>query len=583
MHISLQIFGTPRRGGLLLRMALLSCAALPHHAVAQGIERNPAPVLRPDPAKPAPPLDVDRNDDPTPLGVTLTGLTLVKGDAAPETGGPGVTLKGLGDAPWLADRLRHFIGTPLSRREISAIKAAIAGAYRDRGRPFVHVSAPEQDISAGHLTLRVEPFQLGQTRVSGRGAADAKHVAAAIRQQPGAAIDAQTMSDDLDWLNRYPFRRVEAVFEPGRDYATTDVTYVVTSERPWAIGGGYANTGSPNTGIARYFLYALAGIPGLRDAYGSYQLTTSGQRLAGLGADPGGSRRYVSHAGRIWMAIAPRTSLEANIGDIRSNQPFDAFDARQHTREYGLTLRTSLENVAAGVRGEIYAGLDWKEQTSRLLFGTMLVRPQSRFHVGQVTAGYALQSVDAMGSTTLDVAVHVSPGGIDRYSTAAAYDAASLHQFGAARYAYVSGLVSRRTRFHGFSLVHQLNWQFAGVALPQTELLGLGGRNQVRAYTLDDGAFDRGVVLRNEMRLDPVRITQGARPSTIEPWLYFDGGYAGRLRGGASGPVAAGGGGVDWGLGRHLFVSGDVGVAMRTLGNTKAGDVRANIRATVNF
>ncbi len=567
---------------MLVRLAPFSCIALPHTALAQAIERNPAPVLQPQPAMPVPPVEVDPAADPTPLGVTLTGITLVAGDAAgAATGSAGIRLQGIDDAPWLAGRLRHFLGRPLSQREISAIKAAIARAYRDHGRPFVHVSAPEQELSSGVLTLRVERFRLGQARISGTGAGEAAHLSAAIRQQPGAPIDAQALSDDLDWLNRYPFRRVEAVFEPGQQFGATDVTYVATRQRPWAIGAGYANSGSPNTGTGRYFLYALARVPGLRDGYASYQLTTSGQRLTGLGAHPGGSSRYVSQAGRLSLAIAPRTSLEANVGDIRSNQPFEAFDARQHTREYGLTVRTALANVAARLRGEVYAGLDWKTQSSSLLFGDLLVRPQSRFHVGQVTAGYAVQANDARGTTLIDVAVHVSPGGIDSYNRGAAFRAASQGQFGVARYAYASGVVSRRTRLRGFSLVQQLNWQFAGVALPQTELLGIGGRGQVRAYTLDDGAFDRGAVLRNELRLDPLRIGHGRWTSTLEPWLYLDGGYAGRLRGGAAGPVAAAGAGGDWALARRVTLSGDVGVAMKSLGATRAGDVRANVRATL--
>jgi hemolysin activation/secretion protein len=373
---------------------------------------------------------------------------------------------------------------------------------------------------------------------------------------------------------------VEAVFEPGQRVGTTDVTYIATRERPWAVGGGYANSGSPNTGVGRYFLYALARIPGVRDGYGSYQLTTSGQRLTGLGDHPGGSR-YVSQAGRLWMPIAPRTSLEATFGDIRSNQPFEAFASRQHTREYGLTVRTALANVASRLRGEVYAGLDWKTQASDLLFGTLRVRPAAHFHVGQVAAGYALQANDSRGSTAIDIAVHVSPGGIDQYNTAVAFEIASQHQFGAARYAYANGALLRRTRLPGFSLIHQLNWQFTGVALPQTEMLGMGGRGQVRAYTLDDGAFDRGAVLRNEVRIDPLRIGRGRWVSTFEPWLYLDGGYASRLRSGDAGLVGAVGAGADWTLGRHLAISGDVGLAMKTLGATRAGDVRANVRATL--
>jgi hemolysin activation/secretion protein len=175
---------------LLVRLAPLSCMALPHAALAQAIERNPAPAIQPDPTWPVPPVEIDPAADATPLGVTLHGITLLAGDAVAAPDDSGIRLKGIEDAPWLADRLRRFIGRPLSQREISAIKAAIAKAYRDHGRPFVHVSAPEQEISSGQLTLRVERFRLGEARISGVGGGEPAHVSATIRQRPDVRIDA---------------------------------------------------------------------------------------------------------------------------------------------------------------------------------------------------------------------------------------------------------------------------------------------------------------------------------------------------------------------------------------------------------
>lgn len=564
--------------------ALLACLVLPQELHAQVIERNPAPVAQPEAPQAAPPIEMDRNADPTPLGMNLRGISLFQGDAVPAESASDLDLGASAVMPGLARRIRPFLGQPLSRRLIGEIKAAIAQVYRRNGRPFVHISAPEQDISAGYLRLRVEEFRMGAARVSGTGAGDAKHIAGGIRQSAGEPIDARALGEDLNWLNRYPFRRVEAVFEPGAQPATTDVTYTVSRQRPWSIGAGYSNSGSPNTGMNRFFAYALIGLPVPGDGYASYQLTTSGQRLAGLGDKPGGSRRYVSHAGRVWLGLGARTSLDLSLADIRSNQPVEVFDVEQHTREYGLTLRSALGNLQQSLRGEVYLGLDWKEQASRLLFAGLLVRPRTRFHVGQVTLGYALQDDDSLGSTTIDIAAHASPGGIDSYSTSAAYRSVSFGQFSTARYVYFNGLLARRNRLGPVSLIHQLSWQYSGIALPQTEQMGVGGRGQVRAYTLDDGAFDRGVVLRNELRLDAGGILGRSRlASQVEPWFYLDGGYAGRARGGAVGPIAATGIGVDWTLARHVMISADGGVAMKSLGNTKAGDFRANLRVSVTF
>ncbi|MFX5085227.1 POTRA domain-containing protein, partial [Acinetobacter baumannii] len=57
--------------------------------------------------------------------------------------------------------LSGFIGQPLSMALIADAQAAIAGVYREASHPFVSVSIPPQEVTAGTLTLRVIEFALG--------------------------------------------------------------------------------------------------------------------------------------------------------------------------------------------------------------------------------------------------------------------------------------------------------------------------------------------------------------------------------------------------------------------------------------
>jgi hemolysin activation/secretion protein len=561
--------------------ALLACGmvlgALPGVALAQVIERHPAPVPPTPPAHVAPPVEADRNADATSLGVTLRHLRIDTGAQVLQVEDQGAAAQS--PVPGLASHLRRFIGQDLSRRLIAEIRAEIARTYRTAGHPFVHVSTPEQDLAGGTLTVKVQEFTLGQARVTG---ADQQHILAEIHQKPGQTIDADALADDLDWLNRYPFRRVEAVFAPGATPGTTDVTYAATPSRGWSLGGGYANSGSPDTGMNRFDIYALAALPVVPDAWASYQLTTSGPGLVGLDNPPSGSRRYVSHAGRIVLPTGVHQALELTFDDVQTTQPIAVFDDRQHTREWAFDYRFGLSNLSAALPGEITLGADWKTQAAVLSFGGTPIR-DTDFHVGQIDVGYSWKRFDSHGSTAIDMTVHVSPSGIDGLDTAAAYNLASQGTSQTARYAYVNGVFTRQTRFSGLSLNQSLIWQWTGVRLPQTELFGLGSANQVRAYTLDDGAFDRGIVLRNELRLDPLALGSGPFAGSAQPYLYGDAGYAGRVGLGASHVVGAVGGGIEIHATGHLTVAADGGVALADQGNTRAGGGRANVRANLAF
>lgn len=566
-------------GGAMLTGGLL--ALVPQTAFGQAIERNPAPAPQPPAPLARPEIAADASSDATPLGMALGSIAIGDGATVAPAAPGAVVLATARPMPRLEARLRPYLGRPLSLRLIADIKAEVARAWRDAGYPFVHVSAPEQDLSEGRLVLRVAEYRLGTARVEGVGEAGARRIAGAIRQAPGEPIGFDALAEDLDWVNRYPFRRVEAVFAPADTAGATDVVYKAREVTPISVGGGYANSGSPRTGRDRYFFNLLAGVPGT-DIWGSYQLTTSGQRLADLGHVPVGSKRYVSHSARVTAPVSPRAYLELDFADIVSSQPVQAFDSRQHTREWSLTGHLALSALAASLQGELYAGIDWKTQRGKLRFGATTIS-RTEYDVGQFNLGYAWHGYDSTGETGLDVSVHFSPGGITDRNTGRAFALASRGGFDQSQYLYTTGSVYRRTRFGKFDLVQSIDWQIAGTALPQTEQRGLGGPGQVRAYTLDDGAFDRIVLARNQLRWNAGVLGTGRTAVQWTPSLFVESGYAGRAGGEDSRVVGSAGLGLDLGFANHLAVSADAAVALADQGETRAGDVRGNVRVSLRF
>ena len=122
-----------------------------------------------------------------------------------------------------ATSLASFIGQPLSRKLIGDIQLAIARVYRGASRPFVSVIVPPQELTGGVLQVRVFEFHVGGIAVSGAGPDVEKAVRAGVRLKSGDPIDMRVLATDMDWLNRDPLTRVEAIFGPGKELAITDL------------------------------------------------------------------------------------------------------------------------------------------------------------------------------------------------------------------------------------------------------------------------------------------------------------------------------------------------------------------------
>jgi hemolysin activation/secretion protein len=587
------------------RLALMSAAAAlaaPAAALAvppaappppAPIERNlpPAPEASETPV--APPNALPASQDATPIGPALSGIVvLTSADGLAASPGAGVDVS---RAPRLADDkagLAHFLGRPLSRKLIAQIEAEIARHYRDAGFPFVNLSTPEQDIGSGVLQVRALEFRLGVKKVRGAHGGAADYELSRVRLAAGDDIDANQLAQDLDWLNRYPFRHVAAQFSPGVETGLSDLTLQTTTSKPWSAYVGYANSGSPQTGEDRYIAGVQVALPGLPDAFASYQFTASndalfdGSELFHAAPDP----RYVSDAGRIVVPTLPRQDIEVTLDYVRSNQPVQVFASQQTIEEATLAYRAALSDFVAALPGEAVLGFEAKRDKASTRFGGAEVASNA-IDVFQATVGYADQADDRFGRFSGEATLHISPGGLNHANSEAAFAAFSNGADTAARYAYVAGDLTRFTRLPrllglaGFSLVDSLSGQYAAAHLPQTEAMGVGGAGSVRGYTLDDGAFDTALVLRNELRAPSFSLLHltGRFADQASPYLFVDTGY-GRDHGArVADHMASTGLALDYQLGAHLSATLDGAWALRSAGLTKAGDARLESRVTISF
>ncbi|RRJ97090.1 ShlB/FhaC/HecB family hemolysin secretion/activation protein [Opitutaceae bacterium TAV4] len=594
---------------LALALAALGAGASALHAQVPPaprtpIERNEPPTA---PRSTQPAIQLNQQDqlagstDTTPLGASVTGIRLLGPNESPDLQPPsGITIgaiSGVSEAD-LHIALAPFLGKPLSRKLISDAQAAVARVYRESGYPFVSITLPPHEATGGTFQLRVVEFRLGKVSVNGAGGADDKtnqNLARDLRVTGGDRIDARRLEEDLDWLNRNPYRQVQGVFAAGDELATSNLALTVSETKPWQIYGGYSNTGTESTGKDRYYLGAAGVLRSFNHTLVSYQFTGSSDFWSHpdtitLGDD---RPRYLSHSGRITIPTLPRQAIEIAPNFVASttdsSQLGGLFVSHTETDTYEIPVlyRTALSNLFPGhYLGDLTAGVEYKHSTrdSHIEFLGLPIDGKASVDVFQFVVGWAHDLRDRFGATTFDLRLKGSPGGLlgeNEDEDFAAYTGGRVTD---ATYLYAVLDASRVTTLPGgVNWVVQFSGVLAGDPLPDTEQMALGGFYGVRGYTLDDGAVDTGFTLRNELRLPSVSLVSSWKDS-LSPYLFVDYGW-GENKNTAQDDTKlfSAGVGADYRAGKHLSVGAAVGFAMKDAAVTEKGDATFHFRASLSF
>lgn len=593
----------PQRAGVLSLGVTLLIAAPALGQVIAPVERNLPPVISGQGRLVVGPQDIAGSADDTPLGVALSGITLIgpKENVA-KRGARGIRIGAVGgiDRSALTDALTPFLGQPLSRKRISDIQAAIAKVYRTAGYPFVSVTLPPQEVTGGVLTLRVVEFRTGAVKVSGAEPGTEAALSGRVRATPGQRIAADALEEDLAWLNRSPYQTVNGVFAPGDALGLSTLTLEVTPQKPWQVFAGWSNTGTHTTGFDRYFAGFGAALPGLPQSFLSYQITGSPNFWsdpAGVGTGPE-QPSYYSQAARLVLSTGARQSLEfvPNYVATRQNALGDTFAYDNQTLEIPIYYRTALSNLVPGLyAGDLILGATGKS-VSRTSYFTGEDIGGASADLFELIVGWSLSRADPYGTTSLDLKLIGNPGGVIGGNSAARWSTYSGGRVTDVTYVYGMGELNRVTRLAaGFSWVSDLFGTAAGQPLPDTEQLSLGGLYATRGYTLDDGTVDTGLVWRNELRTPTFALlpSLGVAGVTdqVSPYAFLDLAW-GRAYGYQSplGPVGGGdtslagiGLGLDYTLNRNLTATLVGGFALADATYTQAGDFTVQARVYLSY
>lgn len=458
----------------------------------------------------------------------LNGIRLVaSADRVRPDGGtePGVTLDGV-ESPDAVQALDRFLGKPLRFDTLGEISRVVVAFYRARGKPFVDVAFPEQDLSRGVLQAVVTEFRVGDVRIEGSEWFSAPMLRRQVRLQQGDAIDAERLHEDLVWLNRSPFRQVTAVAAKGSQTGETDLTLKVDDRFPFAVYGGYANNGPPALTRDRWSLGFNWGNAFWSDQQLSYQLTTSGDfwRRAVGGGMPEARTAFEAHAVSYEVGLPWRHRIVVS-GSYYRAVPRLGPDLGL----VGVSGEASMGYVI-GLRGpawldhQLQAGFTFKSTNNNLAFGGIEVSDVTS-EVNQFSLVYAAAAQDRFGQTLLRNALVYSPGGLTPRNTDEAFAAQADNPFAKARYVYDRLDLTRVTTLpEGFSWVARFSLQIGDRNLLPSEQLQAGGADTVRGYPDNAGGGSHGLLLTQEVRapvMSPLRRMLGDRAADQLQFLAF--------------------------------------------------------------
>jgi hemolysin activation/secretion protein len=465
------------------------------------------PLLQPGLAAtnaPAPEQPADFRKVPRIKGIVIVrSLKEFNPDGVPLKPGLSVTNNALLERSQFARLAASYLEQPMDETRMRELQREIILYYRQHDRPLVDVLYPEQDVSNGMLQIIVIEGRLKEVRVQDKrgnpytnGWTGVKFVHDSVHLRTNDVIFESRVTKDVDWLNRNPFRTVEAVYEPDkREYGKTSLLLRVDEQRQWSADFGYEDSGSTITSEDRLIAgFTWGKAFGLEDNQFRYAFTF----------DPSFDLLRV-HSASYYLPLPWRHGLRFSgyyldvKGDLGGGSTLSG-SAYQASVRYEVPLPS-----IGKFQHEASVGLDFKRSENNLFFNevSFVNTPAEIF---QAAAGYSAVLPDAWGQTSLSIQGYYSPGGVTEKNSDEAFNLA--RPLAKASYVYGRFSLERVTQLPvGFTWIIRAIGQLADGNLLPSEQLGMGGYATVRGYEEREGNGDQGYFISNELRTPALNLS----------------------------------------------------------------------------
>jgi len=528
------------------------------------------------------PTDTTVTDD-TPVLSKLDGIVLLSSpDQVRPTGWPHInTVKpegtGLISSPKLASRLTPFLGKPATFGKLQEICAEIVRFHRDNNRPVVDAQLPEQNVTNGVVQILVIEGRVGRILAEEQRWFPESLLVGGIRSKAGDSIEANRLLDDINWLNRNPFRRSELLFRKGESGGETDIIVKTTDRFPFRPYVGYDNWNTDLTGNHRLQAGFTWGNAFGLDQNLSYQFSAA--------PDP---KLFTAHAGT-WTIPLPWRNVLEFYGSYARSQPDDAdvdFDAK--SLQLGAFYTIPLPSFQA-MKHDLSFGLEFKQSNNNLLFGgTNIFASDSE--IFQFRINYLARQFDSTGATSAQASLFYSPGGVTPDNTDSAFE--QERAFAKANYFYGRLTLQRTQKLPWkLSLVATASAQMSTDNLLASEQFSLGGATTVRGYEESIANGDRGWLGSLELYSPPILLLNKIRSNAPEDELkflvFFDAGSVSsvhRLPGEPAHRTIAGlGAGLRYRVNTRLSVRFDYAWSLRDIPGFDIDSSRAYLSVSLSY
>ncbi len=401
------------------------------------------------------------------------------------------------DIPGSCNALYKYLGDywarPVTKCDIIDIKRKVILFYREHNRPVVHIQVPPQAVKSGVLQLVVYESRLGCVRALCNQYFNSEKLEGYIRTCPGDRIRADRLVNDLNWINRNPFRTTDLVFTPSTVEGYTDIELVTQDRYPWRIYTGVDNTGIAQSGHNRWFAGFNWGNVFGWDHIFTYQFT-SGTHY----------NEFWAHSGNYTAPLPWRHTLDLYGGysEVRADLQgvpgvLTHGSSGQVSFRYEIPLPPGLS-----ILEEFTWGFDWKNTNTNLLNNDIIFFGKT-VNITQLMVGInaGLETARTKNSGTIEV--FWSPGQWFPNQENSHYNDLRA----GAKNAYVYGRASVASIFRlpsNFTFEPSIRWQLSSANLLASEQFGLGGYNTVRGYEEREVNGDNAIIVNVELRTAPV-------------------------------------------------------------------------------
>lgn len=406
------------------------------------------------------------------------------------TVGVDMALVPLLQTPEFAQLMKLFLDQPASMASLERITLTARTYLKLMAYPFMSIYLPLQDITGGSVQVVVSAAALDDIlRIEGAKYFSEAQYRAAITQRPGEPINAHTLKEDIDWLNRNSFRNVTVVAEPGAKLGTTALKLRTTERLPLRAYTGYNNTGSQVSDEDRL----IAGLNwgnafGLGHQFG-YQFSTSPDFKTTLAH----SANYAFDLP--WRHTVRVTGAYSEL----QGRVVAPLTLQGRSWQVGLRYDIPLPKLSPNHTHTLTLGADFKASNNNLEFATIPIT-DNLTHIAQLNLGYEASLTDKWGRTDFGATLNVSPGGIGHRNREQFF---TISRAGAeSHYAYANFTLARTTRLPGaLTWSPRAQFQTASGNLLGSEQMAGGGSGSVRGYEEGEAFGDNGVLLSHELAL----------------------------------------------------------------------------------